>query len=82
MRCTRFIKIMHRIIYQVIVVFNDFINFIIFLNPLLKASPKGEYSNLTFSTIPGLYPKSSTVKYSYLSNSLDDNADNLACFSI
>ena len=31
-----------------------------------------EYLNLACSTTPGLYPKSSAIKYSYLSNSLDD----------
>ena len=46
--------------------------------PLLKTLPNGEYSNLAGSTIPGLYPKSSPVKYSYLSNFLDDNAEILA----
>ena len=39
-------------------------------NPLLKILPNGEYSNLACSTKPDLYPKSSPVKYSYLSNSL------------
>ena len=34
----------------------------------------GEYSNLACSTTPGLYPKSSPVKYSYL----DDNAEIVA----
>ena len=38
----------------------------------------GEYSNLACSTTPGLYPKSSPVKYSYLSSSLDDNAEIVA----
>ena len=45
---------------------------------LIKSSPNGEYSNLAFSTTLGLYLKSSPVKYSYLSNSLDDNAEILA----
>ena len=59
---------------------NYFISFAFFLLALLhKASPKGEYSNTqNFSTTPGLYPKSSPVKYSYLSSSLDDNAEVLA----
>ena len=43
-----------------------------------KASPNGEYWNLTFSGTFGLYPKSSPVKYSYFSNSPLDNADILA----
>ena len=47
---------------------------VLFLALLLKASPDGEYSSLTFSATPGLYPKSSLVKYSYLPSSLDDNA--------
>ena len=51
-----------------------------FKSTLLKASPNGEYSNLVLSRAPGFYPKSSPVKYSYLSSSLDDNADNLAAF--
>ena len=51
-------------------------------NCLLKTLPNGENSNLTFSTTPGLYPKSLPVKYSYFSNSPDDNADILAvCLS-
>ena len=29
----------------------------------MKILPNGEYSHLTFSTAPGLYPKSSPVKY-------------------
>ena len=45
---------------------------------MFKASPKGEYSNLIFLTTLGFYPKSSTAKYSYLSISLDDNAEILA----
>ena len=49
-----------------------------FFNPLLKALPNGEYSNLTCSTTPALYPNSSSVKCLYLSNSLDDNAEILA----
>ena len=44
-------------------------------NPLLKTLPNREYSNLTFSTIIGLYPKSSPVKYSYFSNLPDDNSE-------
>ena len=48
---------------------------VLLLDLLVKVYPNGEYSNLAFSTIPGLYPKSSSVKYSCLSNSLDDNAD-------
>ena len=44
----------------------------------LKTLPNGEYSNLACSTTPGLCPKSSPVRYSYLSNSLDDNVEMLA----
>ena len=44
----------------------------------LKNLPNGEYSNLACSTTPGLCPKSSPVRYSYLSNSLDDNVEMLA----
>ena len=47
-------------------------------NPLLNILPNGYYSNLACSATPGLYPKSSLVKYSYLSNSLDDTAEILA----
>ena len=43
-------------------------------NVLLKTLLNGKYSNLAFSTTPGLYAKYSPVKYSYFSNSLDDNA--------
>ena len=38
----------------------------------------GEYSNLARSVTPGFYPKSWPVKYSYLSNYLDGNAEILA----
>ena len=51
---------------------------VLLLIVLLKASPNGKYSNLAFSTNPGLYLKSSPVKYSYISSSLDDNANILA----
>ena len=37
--------------------------------------PNGGYSDWAYSTTPGLYLKSLPVKYSYLSNSLDDNAE-------
>ena len=49
-----------------------------FSNHVLKTLPDGEYSNLAGSTIPGLYYKSSPLKYSYLSSSLDSNTDILA----
>ena len=75
---TIFIKAMYGIIRQIIFVFNNFIAFIIFFYPLFRASPNGEYSNLACTIILGLYPKSSPVKYSYLSNSLDNNAEILA----
>ena len=42
-------------------------------NSLLKPLSNGEYSNLAFSTTPGLYPTSLPVKYSP-----DDNAGILA----
>ena len=38
--------------------------------------PNGEYSNLACSTVLGLRPRSSPVKYLYLSKLLEDNADN------
>ena len=41
-------------------------------------SPNGEHSNVSFSTTAGPYPKSSPVKYSYLSSSLDYHAELLA----
>ena len=59
------------------------INYLIFsalLLVLFKASTTEEYLNLTFSTISSLYPKSSPVKYSYLSNSPDHNAELLAAY--
>ena len=71
---------MHRTTHKIIVAFNLIVSIIIFFNPLLKATPNGKYSNFAISTTPGLYPKSSPVKYSYLSSSLDDNADILAAF--
>ena len=37
-----------------------------FPNPLLKTLPYEESSNLACSTTPGLHPKPSPVKYSYL----------------
>ena len=40
-------------------------------NPLLKTLPNEEYSDLKCSTTFGLYPKSSPVKYSNLSNPPD-----------
>ena len=52
-----------------------------FLNTLLSDMPNGKYSNLAFSNAPGLGPKSSPVKYSYLPNGyLDDKARTLAAF--
>ena len=48
------------------------------LNALLSDMPNGEYSNFAFSTVLGLRPKSSPVKYSYLSKFVEDNADILA----
>ena len=38
-------------------------------NPSVNTLPIGEYSNFTFSTAFGLYPKSFSVKYSYLGKS-------------
>ena len=49
-------------------------------SPLLKTLRNGEYTNLAFSTTPGSCPKSSPVKYSYFSNSQNDNAEILAAF--
>ena len=49
---------------------------------MFKASLNGEYSNLTFSATPGLWSKSSPVKYSYLSYSLGHNAKKFSYFSI
>ena len=40
--------------------------------------PNGEYSNLACSIVFGFKPKSSPVKYSYLSKLLEDSADILA----
>ena len=45
------------------------------LNPLLNILPNGEYSNFSCSIVLGFKPKSSPVKYSYLSKLLDYNAD-------
>ena len=77
MRHIIFIKVMHRIIHQIILYLLTFL-FLSIIKYLLKASPNGEYSNLVLSTSPGLFPKSSPVTYSYLSNSLDDNGDIVA----
>ena len=38
-------------------------------NPSVNTLPIGEYSDFTFSTASGLYPKSFLVKYSYLGKS-------------
>ena len=38
-------------------------------NSSVNTLPIGEYSNFTFSTASGLYPKSFLVKYSYLGKS-------------
>ena len=46
----------------------------------LNILPNGEYSNLACSTVLGFKPKSSPVKYSYLSKLLEDNVDILAAF--
>ena len=70
-----FIRAMHRIIRQIIVVFNNLVDFIIIFNPLFKASLNLEYSCLAPPSTPGLYSKSSPAKYSYLSNTLGDNAE-------
>ena len=66
------------ILNQIFITFVCFNCFICFAFSLVIASPDGEYSNLPFSTTPGLYPNSSSVKYLYLSNSLDYNAEILA----
>ena len=65
--------------FQWVLIVFSIVSYLSFLfNPLLKTLPNGEYSNLARSTTPVLYPKSSPVKYSYLWNSLDDNAEILA----
>ena len=72
---------MLQIINQVFILFaciNYFIFFVLLLTLLFKVSPNGEYSDLACSTTTTLYPKSSPVKYSYLSNSVDHNAETLA----
>ena len=73
----KFYKTMVWIIEKTFVLFVciNYFTFVLLLALLLKSSPTGEYSNLAFSTTLGLYPKPSPVKYSYLSNSLDDNAE-------
>ena len=55
-----------------------FINSTIFFNLSVIIWANGKYSNFAFSTTPGLYPKSSPVKYSYFSNSPDDNVEILS----
>ena len=40
--------------------------------------PNGEYSNLGFLATPGLFPKSSPVKYWHFSNLPDTNAESSA----
>ena len=50
------------------------------LNPLLKIILNGEYSNLACLIVFGFKPRSSPVKYSYLSKLLEDNEDILAAF--
>ena len=69
---------MHKIICQIIVVFNGFVDFIIFFNHFLKLQLVDDSNAL--STIPDFYPKPSAVKYSYSSNSLNDNGETLAAF--
>ena len=44
-------------------------------DPLLKILHNREYSNLACSIVPDFKPKSSPVRYSYLSKLLEDNAD-------
>ena len=46
-----------------------FLDFSSLANPSVNTLPIGEYSNFTFSTASGLYPKSFLVKYSYLGKS-------------
>ena len=48
--------------------------------PLFKNLLNGKYPNLACSTVLGLRPRSSPVKYSYLSKLLEDSADILAAF--
>ena len=78
-RHTVFIKIIHWTIHFVIVVFNHFyLRTIHVSNRLDKISLIEKYSNLKFSTTPGLCLKSLPGKYSYLSSSFDDNAVSFA----
>ena len=60
-----YLYLQHFLIFSKVLLF-----YIFFFNPLLKTSPNGEYSNLALSATPGLYPRYSPVKYSYLSNYL------------
>ena len=48
------------------------------LRPLLNILPNGEYSDFACSTVLGLRPRYSPVRYSYLSKLLEENADILA----
>ena len=50
------------------------------LKPLLKILRNGEYSNFACSTVLGLRPESSPIRYSYLSKLLEENADISAAF--
>ena len=68
------------IIFKITYAFSKTFNFIFFLNTLLSNVPNGEYSNFAFSAVLGLRPKSSPVKYAYLSKLLEDNANILAAF--
>ena len=73
---------MHRTTHQITVVLLTLLTLSSFFNTLFNASPNAEYSNLNFPSTSGLNPKSLLAKYSYLSNSLDDNAEIVAaCLS-
>ena len=50
-------------------IFFNRLNNLTLANPSVNTLPIGEYSNFTFSTASGLYPKSFLVKYSYLGKS-------------
>ena len=53
---------------------------LLFLSPYLKKIFNGEYSNLACSTLLGLRPRPSLVKYSYLSKLEEHNANISAAF--
>ena len=60
---------MNRIIHQINVVFNDFTDFIIFVQSFIEDFTYWRIYKFKF------FIYSSPVKYSYLSNFLDDNTE-------